>query len=110
MLFAAFRPQTARRLKSHSLRTERTRISYFTALPAATYAALRKESRMKSTEATVLDRKSRGSRGICGAPRLPHRQVSGWCAAGVCTDGRENRTEDDQGRHQSKRPSRIVLP
>src|ERR1700744_3786584 len=54
---------------------ERTRISYFTALPAATYAALRKESRMKSTEATVLDRKSWGSRGICGAPRLPHKSL-----------------------------------
>src|ERR1700733_12664653 len=37
---------------------ERTRISYLTALPTATYAALRKESRMKSTEATVFDRKS----------------------------------------------------
>jgi hypothetical protein len=33
---------------------ERTRIFYFAALPAATYAALRKESRMKSTEVTVL--------------------------------------------------------
>jgi hypothetical protein len=36
---------------------ERTRISYYTALPAATYAALRTESRMKSTEATAFDRK-----------------------------------------------------
>jgi hypothetical protein len=42
---------------------ERTQISYFTALPAATYAALRKESRMKSTEATVFDRKSGGAEG-----------------------------------------------
>jgi hypothetical protein len=43
--------------KSHTPPTchpERTQISYFTALPAATYAALREESRMKSTEATVL--------------------------------------------------------
>ena len=40
---------------------ERTQISYFTALPAATYAALRKESRMKSTEATIFDRKSGGA-------------------------------------------------
>jgi hypothetical protein len=36
------------------------RISYFAALPAATYAALRKESRMKSTEAMVFDRKFGG--------------------------------------------------
>ena len=42
---------------------ERTRISCLTALPAATYAALRKESRMESTEATVLDRKSGGAEG-----------------------------------------------
>src|SRR5580658_10817400 len=37
---------------------ERTRISYLTALPGATYAALRKESRMTSSEATAFDRKS----------------------------------------------------
>jgi hypothetical protein len=42
---------------------ERTQISYFTALPAATYAALLKESRMKSTEATVFDRKSGAAEG-----------------------------------------------
>ena len=61
--------------------SERTRISYFTAPSAATYTALSKESRMKSTEATVLDRKSRGSRGICGAPRLPHKGLSALCTA-----------------------------
>jgi hypothetical protein len=47
---------------------ERTRISYFTALPEATYAALRRESRMQSTEATVLGQEIWDSRGICGAP------------------------------------------
>jgi hypothetical protein len=47
---------------------ERTRISYFTALPAATYAALRKESRMKSTEATVSDRKSGAAEGPAVRP------------------------------------------
>jgi hypothetical protein len=47
---------------------ERTRISYFTALPAATFAALRKESRMKSTEATVFDRKSGGAEGPAVRP------------------------------------------
>jgi hypothetical protein len=69
MLFAAFRPQEIKKVTA----SERSRISYFTAPPAATYAALRKESRMKSTEATVLDRKSGGSREICGAPRLPDK-------------------------------------
>jgi hypothetical protein len=47
---------------------ERTRISYFTALSAATYAALPKESRMKSTEATVIDRKSGGAEGPALTP------------------------------------------
>src|ERR1700728_319483 len=47
---------------------ERTRISYFTALPAATYAALRKESRMKSAEATVFDRKSGAAEGPAVRP------------------------------------------
>ena len=50
---------------------ERTRISYFAALSAATYAALRKESRMKSTEATVFDRKSGAAKG--SAVRLGSR-------------------------------------
>src|SRR5580658_10915382 len=47
---------------------ERTRISYLTALPAATYAALRKESRMTSTEATAFDRKSGGVEGSAVRP------------------------------------------
>ena len=47
---------------------ERTRISYFTALSAATYAALHKESRMKSVEATVFDRKSGGAEGPAVRP------------------------------------------
>src|ERR1700733_14032688 len=54
---------------------ERTRISYFTAPPAATYAALRKESRTESTEATVLDRKSGGGEGPAGRPGS-HTEVS----------------------------------
>jgi hypothetical protein len=41
-----------------SSRPKRTRISYFTTHTATTYAALRKESGMKSTEATALNRKS----------------------------------------------------
>jgi hypothetical protein len=45
-----------------------TRISYFTALPAATYAALRKESRMKSLEATLFDRKSGAGEGPAVRP------------------------------------------
>jgi hypothetical protein len=47
---------------------ERTRISYFAALTAATYAALRKESRMKSTEATDFDRKSGAAEGSAVRP------------------------------------------
>jgi hypothetical protein len=47
MLFADFRPQEIKKVTA----SERTRISYFTAPSAATYAALSKESRMKSTEA-----------------------------------------------------------
>src|ERR1700721_4745788 len=47
---------------------ERPRISYFTALSAATYAALHKESRMKSVEATVFDRKSGGAEGPAVRP------------------------------------------
>ena len=54
---------------------ERTRISYFTAPPAATYAALRKESRTESTEATVLDRKSGGGEGPAVRPGS-HTEVS----------------------------------
>src|ERR1700722_19384742 len=57
--------------KSHRLKLchpERTRISYFAALPAATYAALRKESRMISAEATAFDRKSGGGEGPAVRP------------------------------------------
>jgi hypothetical protein len=41
-----------------SSRPERTRISYITASHDATYAAFRKESRMKFAHAAKLDRKS----------------------------------------------------
>ena len=41
-----------------SSRPERTRISYLAAPPKATFAAFRKESRMKFANATDLDRKS----------------------------------------------------
>jgi hypothetical protein len=47
---------------------KRTRISYFVALPTATYADLPKESRMKSTEATVFDRKSGAAEGSAVRP------------------------------------------
>ena len=47
---------------------ERTQISYFTALPAATYAALLKEGRMKFTEARDFDRKSGGGEGSAVRP------------------------------------------
>ena len=47
-----------RRLKSHSLRPERTRISCHAALDMAACAAFRKESRMKFANATKFDRKS----------------------------------------------------
>src|ERR1700744_6579190 len=52
---------------------ERPRISYFVALSAATYAALHKESGMKSTEATVFDRKSGAPRDLRCAPALAQR-------------------------------------
>ena len=41
-----------------SSRPERTRISYIAALTVATFAAFRKESRMKFANAANLDRKS----------------------------------------------------
>src|SRR5580693_4319071 len=59
---------------------ERNRISYVTALPAATYAALRKESRMRSTEATVLTGNLGQPSDLLCAPapaqRSPFRSVS----------------------------------
>jgi hypothetical protein len=42
---------------------ERTRISYSTALTAATYVVLLKENHMHLTEAATLDRKSGGAEG-----------------------------------------------
>src|ERR1700744_4876406 len=44
-----------------SSRPERTRISYFALLATATYAALRRESRMQFINATTLHRKSGGA-------------------------------------------------
>jgi hypothetical protein len=44
-----------------SSRPERTRISYIAEPPKATYAAFRKESRMKFANATSLNRKSGGA-------------------------------------------------
>src|SRR5712672_2321358 len=46
---------------------ERTRISYSPHSPETTYVVLPKENHMQLTEATTLDRKIRGSRGICGS-------------------------------------------
>ncbi len=51
--------------KSHNLRPERTRISYIAALTVTTCAAFSKESRMKSANATDLDRKSGAAQGTC---------------------------------------------
>ncbi len=47
-----------RKIKSHKLRPERTRISYFTSLTSVTYVVLPKENHMQLTEAATLDRKS----------------------------------------------------
>jgi len=74
MLCRAFRPPKLQKIEKVTT-SERTRISYFTALPAATYAALRKESRMKSTEVTVFDRKSGGAEGPAVRPGS-HTKVS----------------------------------
>jgi hypothetical protein len=62
-------------LPAPACRGKRTQISYFTALPAATYAAFRIESRMKSTEVTVFDRKSVGAEGSAVRPGS-HTKVS----------------------------------
>src|SRR5882757_7011006 len=43
--------------------TERTRISYFTALTSAAHVVLPKENHTHPTEATALDRKSGGAEG-----------------------------------------------
>ncbi len=67
MLFRAFRPPKLPKTNEVTA-SVRTQISYFAALSAATYAALRRESRKKFTEATVFDRKS----GVA-APRLPNK-------------------------------------
>jgi hypothetical protein len=52
---------------------ERTQISYFTALPAETYADLLKEGRMKFTEARDFDRKSGGGEGSAVRPGSAQR-------------------------------------
>ena len=56
MLFRAFQPQTTAKSKEVTS-SERTRISYFTALAPATYVVLLKENHMQLTEAATLDRK-----------------------------------------------------
>jgi hypothetical protein len=57
MLFRAFQPQTTGQIKKVTS-SERTLISYFTALSSATYVVLPKENHMQLTEAATLDRKS----------------------------------------------------
>jgi hypothetical protein len=88
---------------------ERTRISYFTALPAATYAALRKESRMKSTEATVFDRKSGAAEGP--AVRLSWTQLPHECRQTVGLrrhfDGTSN-VPEKKTRLNRERPRHLV--
>jgi hypothetical protein len=69
MLLGAFRPQTTTEDKKVTT-SERTRISYFTALTGATYVVLPKENHMQLTEATTLDRKS-------GVADLTRRAVEG---------------------------------
>ena len=63
----------ARRAGRQTSAQSGTRISCHAALDEATYAAFFEESRMRFTETTKPDRKSGGSRGTCGAPRLPHK-------------------------------------
>ncbi len=61
-------------LSSHKLQakskkvtsSERTRISYFTALAPATYVVLLKENHMQLTEAATLDRKFGEAEGSAG--------------------------------------------
>jgi hypothetical protein len=69
MLLGAFRPQTTPEDKKVT-NSERTRISYFTALNNATYVVLPKENHMRLTEAATLDRKS-------GEADLSRRAVEG---------------------------------
>jgi hypothetical protein len=57
MLSGVFRPQTTTEVKKVT-NSERTRISYFTALTSPTYVVLPKENHMQLTEAATLDRKS----------------------------------------------------
>ncbi len=84
MLFRAFQPQTTGQIKKVTS-SERTRISYLTALTGATYVVLPKENHMQFTEAATLDRKSgeaEGSRpcrvsAIGAAPGV--QQASGSC-------------------------------
>jgi hypothetical protein len=57
MLFGAFHPQTTTEDKKIA-DSERTRISYFTALSGATYVVLPNENHRQLTEAATLDRKS----------------------------------------------------
>jgi hypothetical protein len=57
MLLGAFRPQTTTEDKKVT-NSERTRISYFTALTVATYVVLPEENHIQWTEAANLYRKS----------------------------------------------------
>ena len=70
MLFRAFQPQTTGQIKKVTS-SERTRISYLTALTSATYVVLPKENHMQLTEAATLDRKSGEAEGSAVPRTLP---------------------------------------
>jgi hypothetical protein len=73
MLLGPFRPQTTTEDKKVT-NSERTWISYFTALSKAAHVVLPKENHMQLTEAATLDRKS-------GEANLP------WLAVGRAVEG-----------------------
>jgi hypothetical protein len=62
MLLGVFPPQTTTEDKKVT-DSERTRISYFTALNRTTYVVLPEENHMQLAEATTLDKKSGGAEG-----------------------------------------------
>ena len=92
MLFRVFQPQITGQIKKVTS-SERTRISYYTALSNATYVVLPKENHMQLTEAATLDRKSGEAEGPAVLlPRWKHTLIPvGKAAEGfaVSPDERE---------------------
>src|SRR5580692_11310338 len=80
MLFPAFQPQTTGQIKKVTS-SERTRISYFTALTRATYVVLPKENHMQLTEAATLDRKSGEAEGSAVPRTFPGNVFDGSASA-----------------------------